>query len=117
AAAAAIAAVAARAGVHGGDELKACRELHLPRRARDRHAPGLERLAQRLEHVAVELRQLVEEKYSVMRERNFARSRQIAAADHGGRRRAVVRRAERTLAPAGGFKAARRDGMNRRDLE
>src|SRR2546426_1734546 len=62
AAAAAVAAMAARAGVHCRHELEARRELHLPRGARNRHATGLDRLAQRLEDVAVELPPLVEEK-------------------------------------------------------
>src|SRR5690242_368371 len=44
AAPAAIAAVAAGTRIHGGDQLKARREFDLARRARDRHAAGLDRL-------------------------------------------------------------------------
>ena len=81
AAAAAVAAMPAGTGVHRRDQLEARRELRLARGARDRHAPGFERLAQHLEHVAVELRQLVEEQHAVVRERDLARARQRAAAD------------------------------------
>src|SRR5919204_4620789 len=52
-----------------------------------------------------------------MRKRYLAWSWQVAPAHHGGRRRAVMRRAEWALAPARGLEAARRDGMDRRDLE
>src|SRR5436190_16316509 len=42
---AAVAAVAAGAGIHRRDELEARRELYLARSARDRHAAGFNRLA------------------------------------------------------------------------
>src|SRR5687767_4728164 len=103
AAPAAIAAVTARTGVHRGDELEARREKGLARGARDRHASGLERLAQRFEHVAVKLRQLVEKEHPVVRERDLARPRQVAATDERGARGAVVRSAEGPLAPAARF--------------
>jgi hypothetical protein len=43
--------------------------------ARDRHLAGLQRLAQRVEHLRRELGQLVEEQHTVMRERDLARPR------------------------------------------
>ena len=38
--------------------------------ARDHHLAGLDRLAQRVEHAALEFRQFVEEKNTQMRERS-----------------------------------------------
>lgn len=56
AAAGRVAAPAARARIHRGDQLARGRKIRLQRGARDRDAAGLERLAQRLEHVPVEFR-------------------------------------------------------------
>src|SRR5262249_34848416 len=113
----AIAAMPARAGIHGGDKLEARRELRLVRGARNRNSAGLERLSQRFQHVAVELRQLVEEQHTVMRERDFARARQGAAADQSGSRGAVVRRPKWPLAPPDRLEAAARYRMDRGDFE
>ena len=66
-------------------------------RARDRHAPFLERLAQHLEHVAAELEHLVEEQHAVMREADLAGPRLRPAADQRGVRDRVMRRAKRPL--------------------
>ena len=63
--------------------------------AGDGDAAKLERLAQRFEHAAVELRQLVQEQHALVRERHLARARVRAAADHGGDRSGVVRAAKR----------------------
>jgi hypothetical protein len=71
----AIATMSARAGIHRGDQLESRRELRLAGGARDRYAPGLQRLAQRLENVAVEFRQLIEEQDAQVSERNFPRPR------------------------------------------
>ena len=57
--------------------------------------PLLERLAQRLERVAPELRQLVEEEHAVVRERDLAGPDRVAAADQRGVGDRVVRGAER----------------------
>ena len=68
------------------------------RRARgagNRDAPVLQRLAQHLEHPAIELRHLVEEQHAVVRERDLAGARNRAAADQGDVRDRVMRRAER----------------------
>src|SRR5438067_553931 len=99
AAVAAISAMTARARVHRRDELETRRKLHLPRRPRNGYPAALDRLAQRLEDVAVEFRKLVQEQYAVVCERDFTRSRQRAAADESSGRRAVMRRAERPLSP------------------
>ena len=44
-------------------------------RSGDRDLPDLERLAQRIERLRLELGQLVEEEHAVMGERDFARPR------------------------------------------
>jgi len=72
--------VAARAGIHRRDELECRRKVRLARRARDGDAPRLERLAQHLEHVAAEFRQLVEEEHALVRKRDLAGPRRRAAA-------------------------------------
>jgi hypothetical protein len=56
-----IAAPAARARIHGGDELAGGGEIGLPRRARNGDGARFERLAQGLQHMTVELGQLVKE--------------------------------------------------------
>jgi len=56
-----------------------------------------QRLAQHLEHVTAELRQLVEEENAVVRQRDFTRPRHRPAADQRLRRRRMMRRAHRTL--------------------
>jgi guanylate kinase len=54
--------------------LRAGRQQRLPRRARDRDARSLERLAQRLQRATREFWQLVGEEDAAVRERDFARS-------------------------------------------
>ena len=89
----------ARARVGGGDEHEPRREHQRPLAAHDRHAPVLERLAQRVEARALELGELVEEQHAVVGERRLARPRRRAAADQPGRARSCG--AERgTAAPA-----------------
>ena len=70
-----VAQVAAVARIHRGDELEARRKIGLARGARNGDASRLERLAQHLEDVAAEFRQLVEEEYAVVRERDLAGAR------------------------------------------
>ena len=84
---AARAAEAARARVRGGDEHEARREDHDLLAADDRHVAVLERLPQRLEARARELRQLVEEEHAAVRERRLAGLRRVGAADEARRRR------------------------------
>src|SRR5438477_12002965 len=109
--------ISALARIHRGDELEARREIRLVRRTRDRDAARFERLAQHLEHRAVELRQLVEEEDAMVRERDLPRPRRRAAADerHGGGR--VMRRAERTQPEELRTEHSFRDGLYRRGLD
>jgi hypothetical protein len=62
-----ISQMSAAARVHGGDQLDARGERHMRVGAGHRHGPGLQRLAQRIEHGALELGQLVEEQHAEMR--------------------------------------------------
>ena len=63
--------------------------------AHDRDLAGLQRLAQRIEHLRLEFRQLVEKQHAVMGERDFARPRMQAAADQGRHAGGMMRRPER----------------------
>ena len=67
----------------------------MPTDARDGDDAVLEGLSERLEDGARELRQLVEEEHTVMREGDLAGTGIRASADDGRCRRAVVRSAER----------------------
>jgi len=67
--------VPARAWVHRCNQLKACRELGLPRSAREGDDATLQGLAQSLQRVTRKLGQLIQEQHAVMRERNLARPR------------------------------------------
>jgi hypothetical protein len=58
----------ARARVRGGDEREARRELDLSGHPRDHDPPVLDRLPKRLDGVAPELGELVEEEVAVVRE-------------------------------------------------
>ena len=106
-----VSAEAARARVHRADEEEAGREGARPGGARDGDDAVLERLAQRLERVAPELGQLVEEEDAEVGERELARARVGSAARERRRRRAVVRGAERALREE---PASRREGGPRR---
>ena len=90
-----IAGVAAAARVHRRDQHEARRIGDAVVGARDRDLAGFERLAQRVEHLRLEFRQLVEKQHAVMRERNFARLGAQAAADQRRHRGRMMRRAER----------------------
>ncbi len=82
--------------IHRRDQLEARRITDSPGGARQFDHAAFERLPQRLEHASIELGQFVEEQHAAMRERNLARPRRPpAAADQCGRRRGVVRRAQR----------------------
>ena len=80
-------------------------------------SPGLERLAQRVEHARLELGQLVEEQHAEVREAHLAGARPRAAADERRHAGGVVRRAER---PASLELAAHQlagEAVHHRDLE
>ena len=94
-----IAEMAAAARVHRRDQLDPRREGHVGVGAGDADAAGLERLAKRIEHRALEFGKLVEEQDAEVREADLARADAQAAADQRRHRRAVVRRPERPPAP------------------
>ena len=99
-----LAGAAAAAGIHRGDELNAGWVGDAVIGPRDHGLAGLERLAQRIEHLRVELRQLVEKQHAEMGKCRFARARARAAADQRRHARRVMRRAEGARpadAPAG----------------
>jgi len=85
--------------IHRRDEHERARQRDFAGAARNRHVPVLERLAQDLEGGAFELRQLVEKQHAVMRERDFARTRNRAASEQRDIRYRVVRRAKRPRLP------------------
>ena len=70
---------AARTGVHGGDELKAGRELGALRGAGDGDAARFQRFAQGFEGAAGKLRKFVEEQHALVGERDFTRPGRRAA--------------------------------------
>ena len=86
----------ARTRVHRGHQLEPGREGHGPRRARNAHQALFERLAQHVEHAAIELRGLVEKQHPVMCEADLARARLCAATHEGHVRDRVVGRPEGT---------------------
>ena len=90
-----VAAPAARTEVHGRDEPEARREQRPSTDACDGDDAVLERLPERLEHRARELRKLVEQQDTAMGEAHLPRSRDRAAAHDRRRRGSVVRCAER----------------------
>ena len=82
-----------------------------------RTSPDLQRLAQGIERLRLELGQLVEEEHAVMGERDLARAGVEAAADerrHGGR---VVRGAERPPVRQGAVGEVPGDRLDHRHLE
>jgi hypothetical protein len=76
-----LAGMPAAARIHRRDQHEARRVGDPMVGARNRNLAGLERLAQRVERLRLEFRQLVEEQHAVVRERYFARPRMQSAAD------------------------------------
>ena len=94
-----LARVAARTRIHRRDELKSCRKLGGAPRARNDDHSAFEGLAQRLQHVARELRQLVEKQNAEVREGQLAGTQGAAAddgRDRGGMQRASKWSADRS---------------------
>src|SRR5207249_6679746 len=87
----------APARIGGGHELEACGKLADAAGAGDGDAAVFERLAERLEDVLLELRELVEKKHSQMSERHFAGMRRTAGADQSRGRARVMWRADGTV--------------------
>jgi hypothetical protein len=72
---------AAAARVHGGDQLKARWVGDAVVGAGDHRLAGFERLAQRIEHLRMEFRKLIEKQHAEISERDFAWPRPRAATD------------------------------------
>ena len=92
--------IAARAGVHGTNQLKTRRKLGPARRPRDGDGARLQRLAQGFERGAGKLGHFVQKQHTVVGQRDFAGPRRRAAADQGHRAGGVVRAAGGALRPA-----------------
>ena len=101
-------AAPAGARVGGRDQHEAAGQPLPGARPGDRDRAGLQRRPQRLERVAAELAELVEEEDAAMGERRLARARRVAAADQARRADRVVRRAERPAARPAGRRGRRR---------
>lgn len=91
-----IAAVTARAGIHRGDHHAAGGKRDRSVDARDRDLAFLDRLPQRLEHVASELGQLVEEEHAQVREAHLSSPRDRAAPHQRLQAHRVMRRPKRS---------------------
>ena len=98
--------------VHRRDQLEAGGVGDVVVGARDRDPAGLERLAQRFEDRAAELRQFVEEEHALVRERDLARPGMHAAADHGRDRGRVMRAAKRPALGQAAVVQQARDARN-----
>ncbi|OQA25721.1 MAG: hypothetical protein BWY59_01664 [Verrucomicrobia bacterium ADurb.Bin345] len=90
-----IAVMAARARVHRRHEHEAARERHAGRRAGDGDQAVFQRLTHHLEHVAVKLRQLIQEQHSIVREAHLARHRMGSAPEQARVGYRVMGRTER----------------------
>ena len=111
-------AATARARVRARDEEEVGREHDRHRLARDAHDVLLDRLAQRVERVRWELAQLVEEQHPAVCQRHLAGAESArAAADERGRRRGVMRRAERASARQTVPRSMTGGRVDARDLE
>ena len=73
-------AIAARAGIHGGDEDEVGGESRAAEGPADGHLAFLERLAEDLERLAIELGHLVEEEHALVGQADLAGLRRAAAA-------------------------------------
>ena len=93
--AAGIRPVSAGTGIHGGDEDEVGGESRAAEGPADGHLAFLERLAQDLERLAIELGHLVEEEDALVGQADLARLGRAAAADQAGVADGVVRGAER----------------------
>ena len=90
-----VAKVPARARIHRGDQHEPRGKGAGARGTRNRDGAVLHRLAQDLQRPSRELRQLVQEQHSVMREADLTRPGLRSAAGQGGVRHRVMRRAKR----------------------
>src|SRR6516165_6758564 len=88
----------AAARVHRSDQLEPRRVGDVPLGAGDVDAAGLQRLAERFECSAVELRELVEKKDALVGKRDFSWTRARSAANESRQRGRMMRIAEWPLA-------------------
>src|SRR6185295_17167704 len=95
--AAGVSEMPAGAGVERADETEAGGKGQPGAGPDDGDEALFERLAERLESVAAELRQLVQEEHAVVRQARLPRPRGGSSSDHADRARSRVRAAERTL--------------------
>ena len=113
-----VSVISAGARVHGADYHRRARIRERRGDAGNRYLRVLHRLAQHLHCLARELRQLIEEQHSVMRQGYLARARNCAAAREPRGRDGVVRRAERALGyQRHAVRQRSRDGVELRSLE
>ena len=85
--------------------------------ARDRHLAGLDRLAQAIQHLGLELRQFVEKQDAIVRERNLPRLGVHAAADQRRHRGGMVRASERATVSQGAACESAGNRMDHRHFE
>src|SRR4029077_9408893 len=91
-------ATPARAGVGGGDQHEATGQAAVAAGTGDRDPAALERRSQRLQRVAAELAELVEEEDAAVGERCLSRSRRVASTDYSGGADGVMGPRERAAA-------------------
>ena len=85
--------------------------------ARDDRFAGFDRLAQRIQNRALELRKLVKEQNTEVRQRDFPGFDAHAAADQCGHRRGVMRCAERSPPRDGAVAQFAGERLDHRDFE
>ena len=109
--------IAAAARVHRGDELDAAWVADVRVGAGDERLAGFERLAERVQHLALELRQFVEEEDAEMSQADFAWFGADAAADERCHACRMVRVAERTAAADRAVLQFAGEALDHRDFE
>ena len=101
---------AAGAGVHGRNQLKACRKLHAVGGAGNRDAPRFQRLAQGFQGAARKLGKLIQKQGAAVGVGNFPRPRRRAATHQRYGTGRVVRAGGTALPPLGGLEAPAQAG-------
>src|SRR5207344_2706637 len=95
--AAAVAAIPVGTGIGGADQNEACRKSHRASGTGHRDPSLLERLAEDIEHAAMELEHFVEEQHAMVSKADLARPRLRAAAGERDVRDGVMWRPEGTV--------------------
>jgi hypothetical protein len=111
-----MARVSARAGIHGGDELEVGRQGEAATGAGNMHASLLQRLAESLQRVPPEFRELIEEEHPAVGEGDLTRGDGAPAAEEPGEARGVMGGPERPLADEA-MGCTARGGPNRGGLD